>query len=130
MYRTGDIVRYRHCGNIEFIGRNDLQVKVRGHRIELNEITAVITQYRGIKYATTIVREDRPGDKRIASYLVKDDNGGPLDTGKLRDHVTRMIPAYMVPQFFIEVQNFPLLPNGKIDTRALPARMSWNPTTQ
>lgn len=121
LYRTGDIVRYRHDGNIEFIGRNDQQVKIRGHRIELGEINSVTTQYGGIKYAETVVREDRPGDKRIITYIIKDDKTASISLIELKSFVKKNVPAYMVPSFFIELQTFPLLPNGKINTKALPA---------
>jgi amino acid adenylation domain-containing protein len=117
LYRTGDKARWLAHGNLEFLGRADQQVKVRGLRIELAEITAVLESCRGVNEAVVIVREDQPGDQLIIAYLVAD---GVLDLTELRSAVRRRLPLFMVPAAFIRLESIPLTPNGKIDRNALP----------
>ncbi|PFD72567.1 non-ribosomal peptide synthetase [Bacillus cereus] len=116
LYRTGDSVRYLTGGNIEFIGRMDHQVKMRGFRIELGEIEATLEKCSFIKEAVVLVREDRPGDQRLVAYVISDGN-----TQEWREYLQNQLPNHMIPAHFIELENFPLTPNGKIDRKALPA---------
>jgi amino acid adenylation domain-containing protein len=119
MYKTGDRVRFLSDGNIEFIGRVDHQVKIRGFRIELGEIEAMLDQHPGIQASVVITREDRPGDKRLAAYFVPGSTDVP-HSGELRKYLKAKLPDYMVPSFFVELNEFPLTPNGKIDRKKLP----------
>jgi len=118
LYKTGDLGRFLSDGNIEFLGRIDDQVKVRGFRIELGEIENAIIEHKAVSDATVIVREDIPGDKRIAAYFIPTENS--ISAIELRDYLNGQLPAYMVPSAFMQIDVFPLTPNGKIDKRALP----------
>ncbi|WP_436499014.1 non-ribosomal peptide synthetase [Actinokineospora sp. HUAS TT18] len=115
LYRTGDRVRRRADGAIEYIGRWDNQVKLRGHRIELGEIEAVLAALPGVTRAAVVVREDNPGDPRLVGYVV----GGDVDT--LRQDLAAKLPAHMVPSALVALDRLPLTPNGKLDRAALPA---------
>ncbi|MEM1170262.1 MAG: amino acid adenylation domain-containing protein [Cyanobacteria bacterium P01_H01_bin.35] len=117
LYKTGDLARYLADGNIEFIGRIDNQVKIRGFRIELREIEAVLTEHPKVGKAVVIVREDIPGDKRLAAYIVAKEEVASSD---LRGFLKSTVPDYMVPSAFVFLDAIPLTPNGKIDRRALP----------
>ena len=118
LYRTGDIVRYRPDGALEFLGRVDHQVKVRGFRIELGEIEAVLAQHPAVVEAVVVAREDRPGDRYLAAYLR---SAGPAPTvAELRAFLKGSLPDYMVPSTFTSLPAFPLTPNGKVDRRRLP----------
>lgn len=119
MYRTGDLVRYRPDGNVEFLGRNDGQVKVRGHRIELGEIETQLTGHASVSQAVVIVREDRPGDKRLTAYVIPAADC-VIEEGSLRQHLRARLPEFMVPSHFVSMREFPLTPNLKVDRRALP----------
>ncbi|MFE4053335.1 amino acid adenylation domain-containing protein [Streptomyces sp. YIM B13518] len=119
MYRTGDLVRRHPDGNLEFLGRTDFQVKLRGFRIELGEIETVITRTPGITQAVALVREDRPGDKRLVVYTVPR-TGHHIDPTTVRRHAAHTLPDYMVPAHIVVLDTMPLTPNGKVDRRALP----------
>ncbi len=120
LYRTGDVVRYRADGRIQFVGRMDHQVKVRGFRIELGEIEAVLKQYSGVQDAAAIIREDRPNEKRIVAYVVPKQRPAPT-VNELVDYLTVRLPDFMLPQAFVTLDQMPLNLNGKIDRRMLPA---------
>ncbi|WP_083667213.1 non-ribosomal peptide synthetase, partial [Mycobacterium sp. SP-6446] len=116
MYRTGDLVRWGADGQLLYVGRADEQVKVRGYRIELGEIQTALTELDGVQQAVVIAREDRPGDNRLVGYVT-----GIADPAQLRTELAERLPAYMVPAAVVAIEAMPLTPNGKLDTRALPA---------
>jgi amino acid adenylation domain-containing protein len=120
LYRTGDLGRWRSDGNIEFLGRNDFQVKVRGFRIELGEIEAQLMQCAGVREAIVLAREEDSGDKRLVAYLTAH-AGAPVSVAQLRSQLSSVLPDYMIPSAFVTLQSFPLTSNGKLDRKALPA---------
>jgi amino acid adenylation domain-containing protein len=120
MYRTGDLARRTTTGELEYLGRTDDQVKIRGFRIELGEIETVLASLPGVAAAAMTVREDRPGDQRLAGYVVPA-TGTALDPARLRDACAQVLPGYMVPSAVVVMEALPLSPNGKLDRRALPA---------
>ncbi|MFH9428131.1 amino acid adenylation domain-containing protein [Streptomyces sp. NPDC017615] len=118
MYRTGDLVRWNRHGLIEYVSRADDQVKLRGFRIELGEVEAALLARPGVTAACAVIREDAPGRRRLAAYAVTAD-GAPRATA-LRDDLAETLPHYMVPGAVVVLDELPLLPNGKVDRRALP----------
>ncbi|WNG57626.1 amino acid adenylation domain-containing protein [Archangium gephyra] len=120
LYRTGDRARWRKDGRLEYLGRGDEQVKVRGHRIELGEVEAGLLGHPGVREALVVVREDVPGDKRLVAYVVARP-GQALESAEVRASLARKMPAYLVPQAVVVLAQLPLLPNGKVDRKALPA---------
>lgn len=125
LYRTGDLGRYLADGTIKYLGRADFQVKIRGYRIELGEIEIVLGQHPAVRDVAVIVREDVPGEKRLAAYVVL--NQQTSSPRELRSFVQDKLPDYMVPASFSILKSFPHLPNGKVNRRALPAPDSTRP---
>ncbi|MEU1485843.1 amino acid adenylation domain-containing protein [Streptomyces sp. NPDC005752] len=123
MYRTGDLVRRDADGLLTYVSRVDDQVKLHGFRIEPGEIEGALTALDGIAAACVLVREDRPGERRLVAYTVADTAGGaaPLTDGELRARMMSALPPYMVPAVFVPLDALPLLPNGKTDRSAMPA---------
>jgi len=119
LYKTGDLARYRFDGNIQFLRRNDKQVKVRGFRIELGEIEQTIKTHPAVEQNVCIVREDTAGDARLVAYVISK-SSQTVTPGQLRDHLRKSLPFYMVPQQFVELESMPQTNNGKIDFKALP----------
>ncbi len=122
LYRTGDLVRYlpESDGILQFLGRNDHQVKLRGFRIELEEIEAVLRQHPAIREAVAVAREEMPGDKRLVAYLVMNPGNAP-DANELHRFMSAKLPWYMLPSDYLALDALPLTPNGKTDRRGLPA---------
>ncbi|MEM7425292.1 MAG: amino acid adenylation domain-containing protein, partial [Pseudomonadota bacterium] len=119
LYRSGDLVRQLPDGTIEFLGRLDDQVKLRGHRIELGEVETKLTENPAVRDAVAIVREDEPGEKRLVAYVVAKE-AGP-SAAELKGHLSQDLPDYMVPTAWVVLDALPLTPNGKVDRGALPA---------
>ena len=121
LYKTGDLARYRKGGNIEFIGRNDFQVKIRGMRIELGEIEVTLRQHESVNDAVVTLRQDvSGGERRLVAYVIANP-GCTIEARQLRDHLRGKLPEYMLPAAFVMLTAFPLTTSGKIDRLALPA---------
>ena len=119
MYHSGDLMRRRADGGLEFLGRTDHQVKLRGFRIELGEIEAVLARHPAVRQVVVMAREDGPGDKRLVAYLMPADGTAP-DTGELRQYLRQKLPEHMVPAAFVPMEAFPRNSSGKVDRSALP----------
>ncbi len=120
IYRTGDLARYLRDGTVEFLGRMDGQVKVGGCRIELKEIEAVLDRHPAVREAVVVARDDLPGGRGLVAYVLPQPESAPT-ARELRSVLKRLLPDYMVPAAFVLVDTLPLMPNGKLDTRALPS---------
>ncbi|HVZ73436.1 MAG TPA: amino acid adenylation domain-containing protein [Polyangia bacterium] len=120
LYRTGDLCRFRGDGNLEYLGRLDHQVKIRGHRIELGEIETNLRELAGAREVVVVARADAPGDVRLVAYMAGF-AGAPPATAELRRGLRERLPEPMVPSAFVVLERLPLTPNGKIDRKALPA---------
>ena len=118
LYKTGDLVRFRKDGKLEYLGRVDNQVKIRGFRIELGEIEAVLRQHPQVLQAVVIAHEDTPGQKRLVAYVVP--QKPQPTTNELRDFLKQKLPNYMIPAVFMVLESIPMTPNQKVDYRALP----------
>lgn len=118
LYRTGDLARFLPNGDLEYVGRTDHQVKIRGHRIELDEIEACLSHYPGVREAVVVARDDQQRAKVLVAYVVGD---AQLSIEALREHVLGHLPPYMTPGAFVFLERFPLNGNGKIDRKSLPA---------
>ncbi len=117
LYKTGDLARWLHDGNIEFLGRIDTQVKIRGYRIELGEIENEILKYSKIREAIVTAKEDTIGNKYLCAYIAGEVE---LSSKELREHLSKELPEYMIPAYFIQLEKLPLTANGKVDKKALP----------
>ncbi len=121
LYKTGDLARYRANGAIEFLGRRDHQIKLRGYRIETGEIEAILRQHPTVDDAVVLTREDNAGEVTLVAYVVRAPALGEIAAHELRRTLSRSLPAYMVPHAVIALDALPLTPNGKLDRRALPS---------
>ncbi|WP_414588179.1 amino acid adenylation domain-containing protein, partial [Scytonema sp. PCC 10023] len=119
LYKTGDLVRYKADGNIEYLGRIDHQVKIRGFRIELGEIEAVLTQHPNVRQTAVIATQEMVGATRLVAYLVANQQPAP-QSSELRAFLKQKLPEYMIPSAFVALDALPLTPNGKLDRKALP----------
>ena len=117
MYRTGDRARWRADGNIEFLGRQDHQIKIHGFRVELGEIEEVLNRHPGVRTSAVVAWEEAPGDKRLTAYVVRRNGASPSE---LREALRSKLPEYMVPAAFVTLDAMPLTPSGKVDRKALP----------
>ena len=122
LYRTGDLGRYLPDGQLEFLGRMDQQVKLRGFRIELEEIEAVLCKHEAVKDAVVVVREENDADKRLIVYAVSE-----AEITELRSYLQERLPDYMIPSVWMKLDTLPLAPSGKVDRRALPEPDSQRP---
>jgi acyl carrier protein len=117
LYRTGDVVRYLGSGELEFVGRADHQVKLRGYRIEPGEVEAALLEYAGVREALVVVREDRAGERRLVGYVIGE---GELSQSELRAHLAAKLPEQMIPAAFVKLASWPLTSQGKVDRQQLP----------
>jgi aryl carrier-like protein len=124
MYMTGDLGRWLGDGTIEFLGRNDFQVKVRGYRVELGEIEACLKEHEAVREAVVLARADTSGDRQLVAYYTSIEANGEVSASlgvePLRRHVSAKLPEYMVPAAYVRLEKLPLTPNGKLDRKALP----------
>lgn len=123
LYKTGDLAKFRFDGNIQFLRRNDKQVKVRGFRIELGEIESAIQTHQDIQQTVVMVREDTPGDSRLVAYVVAGAQR-TVSSATVREHVKQTLPYYMVPHHVVAIEKIPTTNNGKIDYKSLPVPQS------
>ncbi|WP_158250797.1 non-ribosomal peptide synthetase, partial [Xanthomonas albilineans] len=119
MYRSGDLARWRVDGTLDYLGRNDNQVKLRGFRIELGEIAAALRTCTSVQDAVVLLREDTPGEPRLVAYVISDADAHNAQS--LRSQLANRLPEVMLPNAYVYLETFPLTPNGKLDRKALPA---------
>ncbi|MGY4761311.1 non-ribosomal peptide synthase/polyketide synthase [Paenibacillus caseinilyticus] len=119
MYKTGDLARWLPSGEIEFLGRMDNQVKIRGYRIELGEIEHRLAGHAAVKEAVVTARTDESGQPYLCAYFVG--RSGPVEKGELKGHLKAGLPEYMIPAYFVQLEEIPLTSNGKVNRKALPA---------
>ena len=117
IYNTGDLARWQVDGTLDFLGRADFQVKLRGYRIEMGEIESVIDQFEGVQQSVVMAREDTPGVVQLVGYLLTETE---VDIAALKAQMGQSLPDYMIPQHFVRLDAFPLTPNKKTDRKALP----------
>jgi amino acid adenylation domain-containing protein len=129
LYRTGDLVRLLPAGDLEFLGRVDDQIKIRGFRVELREIEAALRRHPNLADAVVTAREDAPGDRRLAAYIVAK-NGDAPGASDLRSFLKETLPDYMVPAAFVPLPSLPMTPSGKVDRRSLPAPDQQRPQSE
>jgi amino acid adenylation domain-containing protein/non-ribosomal peptide synthase protein (TIGR01720 family) len=129
LYKTGDLARYLPDGTIEYLGRIDHQVKIRGFRIETGEIEAAIAQHPSIHQVVVLARKDAPSEQQLAAYVITHSKYS-ITTSELRSFLKNSLPNYMLPNTFVMLAELPLLPNGKVDRKALPAADTARPNLQ
>ncbi len=129
LYKTGDLARYRADGNIEFLGRLDHQVKIRGFRVETGEIEGALEQHASVRQAVVVAQADGSGHKRLVAYLVAKQQG-QVSTTELRSWLQAKLPEYMMPSVFMQLEKFPLSPNGKVDRRVLSVPEGMRPEVE
>jgi amino acid adenylation domain-containing protein/non-ribosomal peptide synthase protein (TIGR01720 family) len=117
LYRTGDLARWLPDGNIEYLGRMDNQVKIRGNRIELGEIETRLNEHRVVKESVVTIITGKSAGISLCAHLVSDET---LTAGELRDYLAKHLPDYMIPSYFVQIEKIPLTPNGKVDRKSLP----------
>jgi acyl carrier protein len=120
IYKTNDLARFRPDGEVELIGRMDFQVKIRGMRVDLEEIAATLRRSPSVREAVVVMREDEPGDQRLIAYIIPAEIES-LDLAELKRRLRSSLPEHMIPAIFVSLKAFPLSHNGKVDRRALPA---------
>jgi acyl carrier protein len=126
LYKTGDVGRFLPDGSIEFLGRADNQVKVRGFRVELHEIELALSSHPSVRDCVVTVHEDAPSRKRLVAYVVPKQDG-MIAAGELKSFLSARLPEYMTPAAFMTLESLPMSPNGKVDRRALPAPAAFRP---
>ncbi|HCB01661.1 MAG TPA: hypothetical protein DEP19_04700 [Anaerolineae bacterium] len=130
IYKTGDLARYLSDGNIEFLGRSDQQVKVRGYRIETGEIEVALAEHPSVQQAVVVARKDNASDATLVAYVVSANPKKEADVNQLREFLRTKLPEYMIPSAFVNLDSLPLTPNGKVDRKALPALSQENLATR
>src|SRR5262249_9591347 len=125
LYKTGDVGRYLATGEIEFLGRIDDQIKVRGYRIEPNEIVSVLNKFEGIRESAVVAQESSSGDSRLIAYVVSSPESKTTFT-ELRAFLSTRLPDYMIPARFVRLDSLPVNSNGKVDRASLPAPSASN----
>jgi aryl carrier-like protein len=122
IYRTGDLARWLADGNIEFLGRMDNQVKIRGHRIELEEIQSILNKHNAVKESLVTAINDESGENSLCAYIVAEPAVGKSEPGilELREYLNKKLPGYMVPAYYVQLEKIPLTANSKLDRKALP----------
>ncbi|HEX8719954.1 MAG TPA: amino acid adenylation domain-containing protein [Pyrinomonadaceae bacterium] len=126
LYKTGDLARWLPSGDVDYLGRVDNQVKVRGFRVELGEIEATLMRHAGVREAVVVLREDEPGRKNIVAYVVPEPGHAP-DSGALRAYLRETLADFMLPSTFVTLERIPVTPNGKVNRKALPRPEAFRP---